>query len=182
MRASTHSFGNPDKPPRECGWRGMGRWGSALQHVFILHPPQYQALLVTLFGCMLARILSHTLPDACQHSLGHAWCICVPARIYLAIQTILRESVFKEEWDEGGARYSMGEYSTSLNLNQLSNALETLFGCVLARILSYTSSDACQHAFGHVWCICVPARIHLAIKTSFRESGWRGIGRRGSVL
>ena len=99
-----------------------------------------------MFGVVLALRLSYNPSDACQYALGHAWCICVPARIQLAIQTSLRESVVGEEWDDGGARCSMCLYSTHLNLKLSTNFLETLFGCVLARILSYTSSDACQHA------------------------------------
>ncbi len=88
-----------------------------------------------------------------------------------------------EEWEDGGAFNSMGEYSTRLNLNLSVNLLVTLVGCVLAGILSYTLSDAYQHAFGRVWGISVPARIHLATQTSFRESGgWRGMGRWGSTL
>ncbi len=35
-------------------------------------------------------------------------------------------------------------YSTRLNLKLSTKLLETLFGCVLARILSYTKPDACQ--------------------------------------
>jgi hypothetical protein len=127
-------------------------------------------LLGTLIGLVLARILSYTTPDACQHALGSVWCICVPARIHLAIQTSLRESVVGEEWDNEGARNSMGECSICLNLKLSLNLLVTLLGCVLARILSNTSSDAGQHTFGHAWCICVPEHIHLAIQTHFRES------------
>jgi hypothetical protein len=77
----------------------------------------------------------------------------------------------------------MGECSTRLNLNLSVNLLVKLVGCVLARILSYTLSDAYQHAFGYVWCISVSARIYLATQTSFRESGgWRGMGRWKSAL
>jgi hypothetical protein len=117
MRVSTHALVNPDKPPIEGGWRCIGRWGSALQHVFILHLPQSQAInkfTGNTVGCVLARI--HTSSDACQHALGHAWCICVPARIHLAIQTSLQESVVGEERDDGGARCSMCLYSTHRNL------------------------------------------------------------------
>ncbi len=49
--------------------------------------------------------------------------------------------------------------STRLNIKLSTKLLETLFGCVLARILSYTTPDACQHALGFAWCICVTARI-----------------------
>jgi hypothetical protein len=77
----------------------------------------------------------------------------------------------------------MGECSSCLYLNQSVNLLVTWFGCVLARILSYTLSDAYQHAFGRVWGISVPAGIHLATQIRFRESGgWRGTGRWGSAL
>jgi hypothetical protein len=97
-------------------------------------------------------------------------CRCVPARIHVAIQTNLRESVGGEERDDEGAHISMGECPTCLNLKLSLNLLVTLFGCVLARILSDTSPDAGQHAVGHAWGICVPARIHLAIQTNVRES------------
>ncbi len=99
-------------------------------------------LLERLIGCVLARILSYTIPDVCQHALGSVWCICVLARIHLAIQTSLRESVVGEEWDDEGARSSMNECSSRLNLEPSLKLLVTLFVCVLARILSYTSSDA----------------------------------------
>ncbi len=99
-------------------------------------------ILDRLIGCVLARILSYTVPDACQHALGSDWCICVPAHIHLAIQTSLRESVVGEEWDDEGARSSMKECSTRLNLEPSLMLLVTVIVCVLARILSYTPSDA----------------------------------------
>ncbi len=123
-------------------------------------------LLVTLVGCALARILSYTLSDAYQHAVGrlwgisvparihvatqtsfrHAlgsdWCTCVPARIHLAIQTSLQMGVVGEEWDDEGARSSMKECSTSLNLEPSLMLLVILDICVLARILSFTPSDA----------------------------------------
>ncbi len=46
------------------------------------------ARLQTLFGCVLARILSYTTPDACQHALGFAWCICVTAPIQSLAQDL----------------------------------------------------------------------------------------------
>jgi hypothetical protein len=139
-------------------------------------------ILETLFGCVLARILSYTLSDAYQHALGHAWCVCVPARIHLAIPTSLQESVVGEERDDGGARSSMCSYSTCLNLKLSTNILVTLFGCclhtycpTLCLMRASTPSAmlgayACQHAFS--WQSRQPPI----------EGGWRGMGRWGSAL
>ena len=171
MRVSTHALGTPDNPPIEVGRRGIGRWGSALRkcsHSTRLNLKLSTNLLETLFGCVRARILSYTTPDACQHALGCAWWRCVPARIQLAIQTSLQEGVVGKEKDNEGGCYSMRSYSTCCNLKLSTKVLKTLLGCVLARILSYISSDACQHALGNARCIDVPARIHLAAETSPR--------------
>jgi hypothetical protein len=94
---------------------------------------------------------------------------CQHAFIWQSRQASERVGV-GEEWDDEGARSSMKECFTRLNLEPSLKLLVTLFGCVLARILSYTLSDAGQHAFGHAWGICVPARSHLAIQTNLRES------------
>ena len=117
----------------------------------------------------------------CMHTVLHyaRWvparpcserCRSVPARVHVAIQTNLRESVGGEERDDEGARISTGECSTRINLKLSLNLLVTLLGCLLARILSNTLPEAGQHAVGHAWGICVPARIHLANQTNFRES------------
>jgi hypothetical protein len=119
------------------------------------------------------RVCTHTVLHYARCMLARPcseWCRCVPARIHVAIQTNLRESVGGEERGDEGARISTGECSTRINLKLSLNLLVTLLGCVLARILSNTSPEAGQHAFGHAWGICVPARIHLANQTNFRES------------
>jgi hypothetical protein len=61
MRASTHSAGNPDKPPRGCGWKGKGRWGSMLQHVIILHLLQSQAINEVTENTVRMRACMHTV-------------------------------------------------------------------------------------------------------------------------
>ena len=161
MRVSTHAFGTPNNPPIEVGGRGVGRWGSALRkcpHSTRLNLKLSMNLLVTLFGCVRARILSYTTPDACQHAFGLAWWRCVPARIQLAIQTSLQEGVVGNE--------------NCLNLKLSTNLLVTLFGCVRARILSYTTPDACPHALGKLE---MRASMHSAGNTDTppRGCGWK---------
>jgi hypothetical protein len=171
MRVSTHALGTPDNPPIEVGRSGVGRWGSALRkcpHSTCLNLKLSTNLLETLFGCVRACILSYTTPDACQHALGFAWWRCVPTCIQLAIQTSLREGVVGKEKDNEGGCSSMWSYSTCCYLKLSTKLLKTLLGCVLAHILSYTPSDACQHALGNARCIWVPARIHYKAQTRNR--------------
>ena len=150
MRASTQSFGNPDKPQGECGWRGTGRWGNALQQVLYstcLNLKLSTNLWLTVVGCVRARKRSYTSPDACQHARDFVWSICVPAHTQLVIQISLREIMGGDEGDDEGARYSMGDYSIRLNLKLSSYLPVTLFECMLACIL-----PTCRHMRASTHC------------------------------
>ena len=77
--ASQHAYAcqhalmrKPNKPPRECGWRGMGRWGSAHHHGRMLHSPHSQAFVEFTGNIIQMR--------ACTHTVLH-FAPCVPARL-----------------------------------------------------------------------------------------------------